>query len=301
MSNTTTLAFTALCLAACATDPGVDPNVDDLEPNDAVPVEITPVVLSPQLDDAGLPIAGTLTIDTSKGRMDLTHLIPDEPRTFASWDEVHRWTAENLNAETVTDEEGHISSRLAVGYGQTVRYDTEANEMVPVANPISTMLGGTSGYIVVAGKQVCVDSTAACAPVRLEPAATGSSNGLSLTGVTGIFHTWGWSEVKTATSLNTSSRVLRYSCGFSTCYVYLSPVTLTASVYAYRSSGSISNGSRFEMATNSTAVAAALVGVGDTGLLGRTDSACGRSSGNDGAGQVNLQMLKGTFPQFGCP
>jgi hypothetical protein len=287
------LAFVALCLGACSQAPDEG-------------IEIVPVVLNPQLDATGAPIPGTLLIDTSEGRMDLTSLIPDQPREFASWDEVHRWATEHLNARVTEDAQGERSSMVSAGYGPTVRYDAALDDMVPVEDPIVAMLGGTSGQMIVGGKAICIDPKAACAGpsrVRISNREIQTNNGLTIDGATGIFRIPGYIEVKTSTSLVASTKIRTVGCGFLRwCIVYDAPVSLSAYITAYGGPNQTSTSMpRREAVMNTTAVAAALVGFGG-GDIFRTDGACGYANGSDTVGSISIKLADGYLPQYGqCP
>jgi hypothetical protein len=312
------LPLTALFLTACATD--------DAEPEPAaretIHYEIVAAEPRPQIDKTGQAIPGTLVIDTSEGHMDITPLLPEKAREFASWEAFHNWAVETLNAKLVEADNGEHDTTLVAGYGPTVRYDAEKADLVPVDDPIAAILGGTWGYIYVEGKQVCVDPGAACAAeqtVRMEnhigQVVTNSSNGLVVTGSSSIFHLFAVHEIKASTSLNASKAFSQYTygCGFlglGRCTATTGSDSLSASFSAYRSTGSIFNGSSSYTQANTTAVATShwgfgvaysstspvYIAPGTAGVVQLTDSMCSRHSGSDTVGYVNFASASGYHP-----
>jgi hypothetical protein len=318
------IALSALLLAACAEDTVEQEAV----PREAQRYEIVPAKPQPQLDKEGRAIPGTVVFDTSEGRMDITQLLPEAPREFGTWDDFHQWAAEALNARIVEADGGEHTSTLVAGYGPTVRYDADAAELVPVDDPIAAIVGGTFGYIYVKGELVCVDPAAACAaeqtrePARMEnhigQVVTNTNNGLTVTGSSSIFHLFAVHEIKASTSLNASRGFSQstYSCGFfglGSCTSTTGSDTLSASFSAYRSTGSLFNGSNAYSQKNTTAVATSHWGFGiaysssspvyvtpgSAGVVSLTDSMCSRHGGSDNIGFVSFSSMSGYHPYGG--
>jgi hypothetical protein len=313
----TTLALIALSLAACAADEAVD-----TQAREATVHEITPLELTPMLDEEGAPIAGTLELDTGEGRMDITHLIPLEPRKFESWDHFHEWAAKELNAKLVEYEGGVRQSLLAASFGPTVRFDAEKEDMVPVDDPISMIVGGPWGHVFVEDKLVCTSGTAECAKEQLvEPwrvfsarpsVASGSNNGLVASGSSRLLHLFFYHESSAITQLHTSQAwtTRTFWCGFfKWCTETVGSSSLTASFTAFRHFGSIFNGSQFATRNNVWSVAATHYAFGiawggwddgtnmkpsvpNLGIVQQTSGMCSSHSASDGRGFVSL--LTGT-------
>ena len=152
MSRRLTFAALALSLTACATD----------EPAGALPKEEAPeiplstVKLGPELDGEGNPIPGTLVIDTGEGRLDITPLVEDKPREFASREDFHRFVIEKLGAEKVERPDGVIGSTLEYTSPTTLLLDPETGEYEMVDDAVEKIVGGRTGYVVIEGKEECV-------------------------------------------------------------------------------------------------------------------------------------------------
>ena len=314
----TTIALIALSLAACAADEAVETQARETTVH-----EITPLELTPMLDDEGAPLAGTLELDTGEGRMDITHLIPLEPRKFESWDHFHEWAAKELNAKLVEYEDGARQSLLAASFGPTVRFDAEKEDMVPVDDPISMIVGGPWGYIFVEDKLACTSGTAECAKEQLVESwrvfnhlptvASGSSNGLVASGASRILHLFFYHEVSAVTQLHSSQawRTRTFWCGFfKWCTETVGGSSLSASFSSFRNFGSIFNGSSFASRTNVWSVAATHyawgIAVGgntngteigpkipDLGIVASTTGMCSSHAAGDGRGFVSLLTASG--------
>ena len=159
---------------------------------------VQPVSMQPALDERGDPIPGTLVFETSEGRLDITHLVPDRPREFASNEAFHEFLIRELNGRLVEHEDGQRSSTVEYTAATTLRYDPRIDDLVIVDDPLDAIIGGTDGYIVIAGEQVCTSRAAECAdkagltrPVerdrRIVPAVVqGSSGPLGIRGLTWV-------------------------------------------------------------------------------------------------------------------
>lgn len=320
------LALAAICLVACSTD-------DDLDTAD-LPVRgvvITPVELRPQLDDAGRPLRGTLELDTSDGRMDLTKLVPDRPREFDSWDAFHAWAIEELNAERIDTKDGRVQTQLQVAAGPTVRYDAERGKLVEVPDAIEAIVGGAAGYVVIDGKEVCVSGHAACAAEQaMEPRVrnhipsskrVSNSSGFEIQGDSWKTNLLFYVAVGTSTyQIRGGYQAGWVWCGFLTwCWRSSGTNTLAASFTAWRSTGSIYNGSNSATRNNVTSVTAMNYAFGvswgtgnngswndrpsppDLGYVAATDGVCSTSSGSSGPSSINqLRTATGYHPPGGC-
>ena len=201
----TLTALAASTLLGCATD-----DLDTTNRGGEM-LEIVPVELRPELDREGRPLPGTLDIDTSGGRMDLTSLMPERPREFRSWEAFHEWLVAELNAELVEGEDRVRRAQLSIIAGQTVRYDAEREELVEVEDVAEAVVGGTFGYVFVDGALVCTSRTAPCAREQsldaeesgrrhhLPNAKRMASNGFEIEGATWITHAFFYHNVGSET------------------------------------------------------------------------------------------------------
>lgn len=157
-----TLSFALLFAASCvATDESTVDDPVEREEEEEERGEILPVKLHRDVDKEGRELPGTLVFDTSKGQYDLTALIPLEPRRFDDVKQFHAWAIEALGAQP-EEIEGVPVVTLGYRSGMTLRYDRERDDMVPVDDPVAAIVGGTAGYVEIAGKQICVSRTAEC-------------------------------------------------------------------------------------------------------------------------------------------
>lgn len=160
-SIVTSLSILALSLGLTACLTGDEPS-EDIAARESTTIPLLPVEPRPALDEAGNPIAGTLVFDTSEGRLDITDLVPDRPREFASRTDFHRWVASTLNAKLAEHEDRELSTTLDYSAPTTVRYDRRLEAFVVVDDPVAAIIGGTEGFVVIAGEEVCTSRTAAC-------------------------------------------------------------------------------------------------------------------------------------------
>lgn len=150
-------------IASCATsDDAVEKVAEDVATRETYEIPLSPVAMHPALDDRGGAIPGTLVFDTSEGRLDITELVPDRPREFESRMDFHKWVAETLNGKLVEREDGEPSTTLDYTASTTLRYDRALDDLVIVDDPIDAIIGGTEGYVVIAGEQVCTSRSAEC-------------------------------------------------------------------------------------------------------------------------------------------
>lgn len=154
------LSFVALSLvASCVSEEPEE--VTGREDSEEVP--LSPVAMHPARDDRGQDIAGTLVFETSGGRMDITALVPDRPREFASRIDFHEWVVETLNGKLGETADGEATSSLEYEAASTLRFDRARGDLVLVEDPVAEIIGGSEGYVVIAGERVCTSRTAPCA------------------------------------------------------------------------------------------------------------------------------------------
>lgn len=324
MSNrtVTTLALSALAstlLLACASD-----EIDTVDRR-GEELAIVPVELRPQLDADGRPIPGTLEIDTSRGRMDLTSLIPDRPRAFRSWGEFHEWAAATLNAELLVVEDDHRQSQVSISAGQTLRYDAGRDAMVEVPDVLEAIVGGTFGYIVIDGAKMCTSRTAECtASQTIDPERPGVrhhlpnakyvfSNGLGIEGATWATHLFVYHSTGAETRQHQGGfSYTTYLCGFfKWCTTTVGSNALVASFTAWRQGGSIFNFGASQVGHNTTSVRVEKVAFGAAygsqgpgitylGLVQETTGMCARHHGNDTKAVIDFETADGQHPAGGC-
>jgi hypothetical protein len=188
--------------------------------------------------------------------------------------------------------------------------------MVPVDDPISTIVGGPWGHMYVGGELACVSSTAECSKSQaIEPKRERShrpnsivvgNNGLVASATSGVFHGLFYHEVKAATKIHASSSFYTYSywCGFFRwCQATAGSSSVSASFQAFRSTGSINNGSNraqafdvYEVAATNWAFGVAYggwddgshmkPGIPDLGIVEATSGMCSNHSAGDNVGFV---------------
>jgi hypothetical protein len=152
MSRRLTFAALALSLTACATD---DP-AGALAKEEAPEIPLSTVELRAELDKEGNPIPGTLVLDTEDGRLDITPLVEDKPREFASREDFHRFMIEKLGAQKVERPDGLIGSSLEYTSPTTLLLDPETGEYELIDDAVEKIVGGRTGYVVIEGKEECV-------------------------------------------------------------------------------------------------------------------------------------------------
>lgn len=314
------LALATSCLLGCATD---DPEIADRRGDQ---FEIVPVELRPQLDADGRPIPGTLEIDSSSGRMDLTSLMPERPREFRSWEEFHEWLVAQLNARIDEDDDGIRRARLSVAATTTLRYDADRDELVEVEDVAEAVVGGTFGYVLIDGALVCTSTSAPCAREQWvdseEPdgrrhhapnAKTVTKNGFGIEGATWVTHLVFYHSVGSETRQTQGGiRFVTSPCGFlKWCTTTTGNNFLSASFSAFRFAGSIFNFAGSAGGHNTLAIRASVaeygVGVGSSGvgpikpgLIGLTTGTCARHHGNDNQNPIDFFTADGQHPSAGC-
>ena len=290
------LALIALSLAACATD-----DAPDVAPKEEVTVlDLAPAQLGPQLDEKGQPIPGTLTLDTSEGRMDITDLVPEKPREFGSREEFHKWALETLNAELVEREGGYGTSVSYTASSALLR-DPATGEYELVEDPIEKIIGGREGYIVIGGEKHCASRHAPCAEeMGLETAerpaerklvwggqtASGPSGLMGILGVS--WHSAPKVFVPFVTAVGSSTtqwnapgglRLSWITCSsniYKTCLVLTGANVMSTSFAARRGAGTIRTS--FHVAGNTFTVVAARFDFDVYPFTG-TDNICSRHTG----------------------
>ena len=151
--------FSLGLVASCVTS---EPEEEAAAREEYEELPLAPVAMHPALDDRGRDIPGTLVFDTSEGRMDITDLVPDRPREFASRIDFHKWVVETLNGKLVETDGGESTSSLEYAAATTLRYDRALADLVVVEDPVAAIIGGTEGYVVIADEKVCTSRTAPC-------------------------------------------------------------------------------------------------------------------------------------------
>ena len=290
------LALIALSLAACATDetPEAAPKEEVVE------MDLAPAQLGPALDEKGQPIPGTLALDTSEGRMDITDLVPEKPREFGSREEFHKWALETLNAELVEREGGYGTSVSYTASAALLR-DPATGEYELVEDPIEKIIGGREGYIVIDGEKHCASRHAPCAEeMGLEPAerpaerklvwgATTASGPSGLMGVLGVsWHSFPKAFVPFVTAAGSSTtqwnapgglRLIWVTCStniYKTCLVSVGSNVISTSFAARRGGGTIRTG--FNIGFNTLSVVSARFDFDVYPFTG-TDNICARHTG----------------------
>jgi hypothetical protein len=147
--------------ASCVESETAEDTPEDISLRETTQYRLYPVAIHPELDEQGLPIPGTLVLDTSEGKLDITHLVPERPREFESARAFHDWAVRTLNAKLV-ERDGQVGSTLDYAAAMTLRLDRNTGEYVRVDEPIDMIIGGVAGYIVIAGEQICVSRNAPC-------------------------------------------------------------------------------------------------------------------------------------------
>jgi len=314
----------AACFAGCATDDQPDLAQREAIAAEEVIHEIVPVEPQPQLDKEGNPMAGTLVIDTSEGRMDLTDLVPVEPRRFDSWEQFHTWAQKELNAKILTNDKGEMASQLSVQQTPGVRIDAQSGELVDVEDPIGAIIGGTFGYVYVGDELVCTSATAECAKEQVLPGeAVGGTDRNHLPSyvrrIQGRMDTDGQSYLFHALFYHETRAVTRYYGGSFLSYNYVCnwwPLrycnatsgsnSLTASFSATRALGNGSAGSQRASGFNTYGVSAInfAVGMGPTAaglsIVSEADGMCSSHTASDNGNGFLSFMTAAGFHGFGC-
>lgn len=214
----------ALALPGCLTSAEAR---DTAAARDATELRLGPVRIHPVLDDRGREVPGTLVFDTTGGRLDLSALIPDKPREFATREAFHAWAVANLNARIVAREGAEPVTQLEVTASTTLRYDRELDDLVPVDDPIEAIVGGDAGYVVIAGERACVSRSAPCArgsglaPVESRDRAwlvTGTTGSFGTLATSWIARDWWYESIGSSTAQwdATTGQVWKWtSCGWS--------------------------------------------------------------------------------------
>ncbi len=321
ISRTLTLtAVAASCLLGCATD--------DLDTTNrgGEAVAIVPIELRPELDREGRPIPGTLDIDTSEGRLDVTSLMPERPREFRSWDELNEWLVAQLNAEIIEGEDGVRRAQLSIIASPAVRYDAQRDELVDVDDVAEAVVGGTFGYVLVDGALVCTSRTAACAREQsIAPEASGlrhhlpnarrmAMNGFEIEGATWITHMFFYHNVGSETrQVQGGFQVFTSPCGFfQWCTTTTGTNSLATSLIAFRQGGSIFNFQGSAAKSNVRSIRIDKIewgppswgsqgpGLPPSGIIASTTGVCARHHGGTTNAVVDFQTSDGVHPAGGC-
>ncbi|MEJ7602548.1 MAG: hypothetical protein WKG01_31945 [Kofleriaceae bacterium] len=280
-------------LASCVTDD--EPVGEELLARGSEGI-VQPVAMHPALDDRGNPIPGTLVFETSEGRLDITHLVPDRPREFGSQEEFHEFVVKDLNGLIVEHEDGTRSTTIEYTASTTLRYDPRLDDLVTVEDPVDEIVGGPDGYVVIAGEQVCASRTAECAakasPVdsghRFVPAVVyGSSGPLGILGATWVVSASFVRWVGAATTQTSGTAGLRWTpCAPHWCYSWTGSNLLTAAYGGYLFPSNVSGA---VAANNTLLVTTGKVDYGVPAPFHHLNSTCATHLGVSGPDVVFLQ------------
>jgi hypothetical protein len=152
MNRSTMFAALALSLAACATEDVTELALKDEIPEGAKVYELRPTELRPQLDKEGQPLPGTLELELSEGRLDITHLVPEKPREFESREQFREWLVKELNAQNV---EGGLELDVKQ-LDAAFLLDPATGEYELREDAIGAIIGGREGYVLIKGERECV-------------------------------------------------------------------------------------------------------------------------------------------------
>jgi hypothetical protein len=192
-------------------------------------VRISPVAMRAAVDEDGRDVPGTLVFETTDGRVDITALVPDKPREFRSLDDFHAWAQKTLNARIVEREGAGPVTQIDVSSGTTLRYDREIDDLIRVDDPIEAIVGGTTGYVVIAGEKACASRTAPCArEAGLAPPddprrtrrpwlAAGTAGAFGILATSWIARDWFYESVGASTQQWNATSGMQWrwtSCGF---------------------------------------------------------------------------------------